>query len=500
MSGRQSTYHMRPQDRDNNNAGGRNQYHRSRSSVRVPNACSHHSRSWNNSHRNSSDRKRPHSPERYDRSRRPRSSSGGQPKDARSYGSHSLTSTIGNEVDKGAEMHRARPPSRSNPSYRDENTHQFDNLSSSEGRTNNANTYHSNYYHPSQSRTSHERRRLPLASRQDISPNRTQRNSTPLFNNNHTIPELIQIAHANVAALTPAATAAFWNKVLKQMSGRNASNPRLPNHRDELGRHLNQIFEHTTLTLTSSAPIDLSQIIYSMAKIADVLRKRGGRRHGEDGSDVLSVHLLNSDMTPKKELFLPFAIASRNKLYHFDARELSNIACAYALIDYVPEFDDGSDLFRNIATQAARRRTEFNAQDISNMMWAYATVDTPLDLFDAVGNPHRFQSPSKDKVEITFLPERNVIPADELNCNGHLSKMWWFFSRLCTVFVPDVLLCWIGSNVDSIAAKAEAKQAWREKISIFVVMILSSAAFIGVSGVAPMLLCGETEEFVMVRY
>jgi hypothetical protein len=311
---------------------------------------------------------------------------------------------------------------------------------------------------------------------------------------------LIQIAHANVAALTPAATAAFWNKVLKQMSGRNASNPRLPNHRDELGRHLNQIFEHTTLTLTSSAPIDLSQIIYSMAKIADVLRKRGGRRHGEDGSDVLSVHLLNSDMTPKKELFLPFAIASRNKLYHFDARELSNIACAYALIDYVPEFDDGSDLFRNIATQAARRRTEFNAQDISNMMWAYATVDTPLDLFDAVGNPHRFQSPSKDKVEITFLPERNVIPADELNCNGHLSKMWWFFSRLCTVFVPDVLLCWIGSNVDSIAAKAEAKQAWREKISIFVVMILSSAAFIGVSGVAPMLLCGETEEFVMVRY
>ena len=29
-----------------------------------------------------------------------------------------------------------------------------------------------------------------------------------------------------------------------------------------------------------------------MAKIADVLRKRGGRRYGEDGSDVLSRYMV----------------------------------------------------------------------------------------------------------------------------------------------------------------------------------------------------------------
>ena len=47
-------------------------------------------------------------------------------------------------------------------------------------------------------------------------------------------------------------------------------------------------------------------------------------------------------------------------------------------------------------------------------------------------------------------------------------------------------------------AKTEAKQAWREKVAIFVIMMLSSAAFIGVSGVVPMFLCRETEVFTMV--
>eukprot|EP00985_Skeletonema_marinoi_P008575 scaffold3913_cov177-Skeletonema_marinoi.AAC.2 len=69
-------------------------------------------------------------------------------------------------------------------------------------------------------------------------------------------------------------------------------------------------------------------------------------------------------MTPKKRLFLSFAIASRDKLDHFYARGLSNL---------------------HIATQAARYVAEFNAQDMSNMMWAYATVDKPHALlFEAI--------------------------------------------------------------------------------------------------------------------
>lgn len=112
--------------------------------------------------------------------------------------------------------------------------------------------------------------------------------------------------------------------------------------------------------------------------------------------------------------------------------------------------------------------------------------------------PHRFESPTRDRIEITSIPERNVIPPEELNGNGCLSKVWWFLSRLCTFFIPNILLCCIGRSAGTKVAKNEAKQAWREKVAIFVIMMLSSLAFIGVSGVVPMFLCRETEVFTMV--
>ncbi|KAK1733155.1 RAP domain-containing protein [Skeletonema marinoi] len=441
MSGQSYSYYMRPQDRDGSNhahATGRGrsqhlapsrgrsrersydrmshhrdnrdmrveasyQYHRSRSSDYAPHSRGHRSRSFdlhpfpynyssssnNSSQRDSSyhdnsSRKRSRSPSRpnqrnlqnneYDRPRSQRSFGDGRPKDTR-YERRPLGPTNGN----GAEMHRAP----ANEFHRNKNAENYANASYGSDM-NNMNNYHSNYYQPPSrydhpKNSSHERR--PLSSRQDFSSNPTQRNSTHLFNNTHTIHDLIQIAFANLATLKPSLTAAFWNKVSKQMSGRNASNSRLPRHHDELGDHLNQIFEHTQNTLSLFGPKDLSQAIYSIAKITDTLRKYGdgGRRsaRGDDIIDVLSSLLMNSDMTPNKELFLSFACASRDKLDRFDARGLSNVAYAYALIGYVPEFDDESNLVDQIATQAAHRSAEFNAQGISNMMWAYATVDKP---------------------------------------------------------------------------------------------------------------------------
>eukprot|EP00986_Skeletonema_menzelii_P006587 scaffold2511_cov153-Skeletonema_menzelii.AAC.2 len=389
------------------------QYHRSRSCEHVHHSRRQHSRSldprprdnysYNNSsqHNYSDSRKRPRSPDRrhqnteifnsYDRSSRIMSFGDGRPKDATSYERHPLAST------SGAEKHRAPP----NALHLHENAENYANASYGNDMSNMSN-YRSHYYQP-QSRyehpikgTSYERRRLPLASRQEFSsnPRSLQHKSAPLlkprFNNNQTIPELIQITHANLAALTPGATAAFWNKVSKQItSGRNAPDSRLSNHHKELGSHLNQIFEHTQNTLSLFNAKDLSQTIYSMAKPVDVLRKNYGRRHGcgEDIIGTMSSRLLNRDLTPKKELFRSFAFASRDKIDQLDARGLSNIAYAYALLGNVPDFDDGSDLFDLIATQAARRRAEFNAQGISNIAWAYATVGKshPL-LFEAMGD------------------------------------------------------------------------------------------------------------------
>jgi len=183
--------------------------------------------------------------------------------------------------------------------------------------------------------------------------------------------------------MKPSSTAAFWNKVSKQKGTNMQPSP----YHEQISSHLDQIFEHTHQTLRLFSTKDLAQTIYSMAKIANALRKRGGKRGGDDTDASLSGLLLNHDMTPNKDLFRSLACASRDKIHHFDVRGLSNLAYAYALIGYVPEFEDESDLFDHIATQAVERSAEFNAQDISNMVWAFVTVDKPHALlFETMGN------------------------------------------------------------------------------------------------------------------
>ena len=66
-----------------------------------------------------------------------------------------------------------------------------------------------------------------------------------------------------------------------------------------------------------------------------------------------------------------------NRIGQFEARHLSNLAHAYALIGYVPEFDDGSDRFDHIAMKAVKVTKEVTPQNISNLVWAYATVNKP---------------------------------------------------------------------------------------------------------------------------
>lgn len=63
-----------------------------------------------------------------------------------------------------------------------------------------------------------------------------------------------------------------------------------------------------------------------------------------------------------------------------------------------------------------------------------------------------------------------------------LSRRWWrSFARICTFLVPDCL----------ISGNSEAKQAWREKVAIFFVMIFTSAFFVGGFGFAPLIICEE---------
>ena len=102
---------------------------------------------------------------------------------------------------------------------------------------------------------------------------------------------------------------------------------------------------------------------------------------------AVSELLLEKNMTPNDKLFRFFASKSMDKLNEFDARCLSNLAYAYALVGNVPEFDNGSDLFDHIALEAVAQTKDFKPQEFSNIVWAYTTVNKPhVMLFKKIGD------------------------------------------------------------------------------------------------------------------
>jgi hypothetical protein len=108
---------------------------------------------------------------------------------------------------------------------------------------------------------------------------------------------------------------------------------------------------------------------------------------------------------------------------------------------------------------------------------------------------------SKDRIEITHIPERNVVIEKESSC---ADSCWWAFSRLCTILIPSFALFWVGRDVkvtkgmsreakdEAIRVQKEAKQAWREKVAIFLIQMTFCCGFFGVSAVIPMYVCRET--------
>jgi hypothetical protein len=203
----------------------------------------------------------------------------------------------------------------------------------------------------------------------------------PRFNQINNVLDLIQTASNSLSIMGPSNSAAFWNSLAKLMDKNNPLNSSY----EQMGTHINQLFEHTRSTLKTFGPKDLSQTIYSMAKLVVILRK--SRSSGCIVSSLSNL-LLNDDATTiNEDVFLPLANASVRNLSQSDAYGLSNLAYAYALIKYVPKFDDGSDLFDHIAMQSIKMRAEFAPQGISNTVWAFATVAKRHDaLFKAVGD------------------------------------------------------------------------------------------------------------------
>jgi hypothetical protein len=214
----------------------------------------------------------------------------------------------------------------------------------------------------------------------------------PRMKDLHSVEEVIMTAYEHLDVMSRRDLSAVWARIALLMTKRQPRQQSNSSNREDLSMEdmqhmLFTLFDDTTKGIKDCGARELTETILGMAKIIKILRKQGKKR-GEDSSRVLLRELLlNKDMEPNEELFQFFAGKSMDKLHQFDARCLSNLAYAYALIEYVPGFDDEGDLFDHIAKQSVGRVREFEPQGYSNVVWAYATVNKPHSaLFETMGD------------------------------------------------------------------------------------------------------------------
>jgi hypothetical protein len=207
----------------------------------------------------------------------------------------------------------------------------------------------------------------------------------------HSVEEVIVTAYEYLNLMSRRDVSAVWSRIPQLMT---KSRPQKQHAGEEFSIEdmrlmIETIFDDTTDGIGDCSFREITETTLGMAKILQTLRKRAGGRRGEDAHRIILRELLlnKDDRTTNRELFQSFAEKSMDILHEFDARHISNLAYAYALVEYVPKFDDGSDLFDHIAMQSIKMREEFIPQGISNMVWAFATVDKRHDaLFKAMGD------------------------------------------------------------------------------------------------------------------
>jgi len=259
-----------------------------------------------------------------------------------------------------------------------------------------------------------------------FSTERKGRKLPPRFSDDSTVDELVQIAHDNLDVMTPLATAALWNKIFRQLSRSDSRSdnrrggPRNSERRQlgdsQMERKLNDVFQYTRDGLGTFNMRELSQTIYSMAKAVDILRKQGKKGGETEHKRILRQLLLNKDMTPNEELFQLFADKAMDKLNQFDARHLSNLAYAFALIHhgaYATVNKPHSDLFEAMGDQILELKHlgEFKPQALKDVVWAYATA--------GVHHPKLFEKVAKHIIGLDHLQEFKP---------QHLSNTVWAYA------------------------------------------------------------------------
>lgn len=188
------------------------------------------------------------------------------------------------------------------------------------------------------------------------------------------------------SGLTTRNLSSFWSVVPQLLQQHNASNA---NDDDfELPNQLESLLAQTLEDVDTFSYRDLAQTVLGFAKIIKYVGSSDNTIFPEDSPHQLLHNLLiGEDSKSKQFIFRNIACASLHILPEFDPRHMSNFIYAYAIADYVPDFDDGSTLFDILAVEVIPNLMNYNSQDVANTLWSYANVkENNSTLFQEAGN------------------------------------------------------------------------------------------------------------------
>eukprot|EP00956_Cyclotella_meneghiniana_P040618 scaffold200815_cov53-Cyclotella_meneghiniana.AAC.1 len=213
----------------------------------------------------------------------------------------------------------------------------------------------------------------------------------PSFNSCEHANEVLELAVDNISGLPPNQIAAVWSFVSRLMAkpqrrgGQNKA-IRKEDH-EKLKRQIMTVLKNTRQSTKKMRPKELTTITLGMAKIVKYVRDGEQSRRLNANQQVFCSVFLDDKANLTASIFQPLTKRANDILMEFEPRYLSNLAYAYALLEYDPKLDNGSTLLENIAEASIDVIDQFNAQGISNSVWACAKLEVSHSaFFRAVGD------------------------------------------------------------------------------------------------------------------
>ncbi|KAL7475946.1 hypothetical protein ACHAW6_001838 [Cyclotella cf. meneghiniana] len=201
------------------------------------------------------------------------------------------------------------------------------------------------------------------------------------------IKEVVTLAIRDMDSLTPANLAAAWVRIAQLLPKHRGSIPAGEEGNQTLLHHLDRLLYQTIYLSEDFSPKDLSGTILAMAKIVQNARRMYGTKQVEVYLHPVHEVFLGDAPDYLREIMRPFTETIVYFIQDFDARCLSNVCYAYALLGMNPKLDRRNTLFRSVAAEVLKKVNEFNGQDVSNTVWAFATMKvSDSDLFQSLGD------------------------------------------------------------------------------------------------------------------